>query len=67
MEYQIGCLADHADAIATLARRHHDEWATQTSEMSIGDREARFTARARRGELPTGFVAIVGGQVVAVA
>src|SRR5438876_12277484 len=67
MEYQIGYLADHADAVAALARWHHDEWATRTPEISIGDRAARFTARAQRGGLPMGFVAIVGGQVVGLA
>jgi predicted N-acetyltransferase YhbS len=67
MPFQIEYLADHVDAIPGLARAHYTEWATVTPHLTIPDRAARFQARARRGSIPTGFVAILSGSVVGLA
>lgn len=67
MTFQIEYLADHVDAIPALARSHHTEWTTITPHLTVSDRVARFQARARRGSIPTGFVAVVSGRVVGLA
>lgn len=64
MAFQIEYLADHVDAIPALARSHHAEWTAITPHLTVPDRVARFQARARRGSIPTGFVAVVNGNVV---
>ena len=64
MAFQIEYLADHVDAIPVLARSHHAEWAAITPHLTVSDRVARFQACARRGAIPTGFVAVVNRSVV---
>ena len=67
MPIQIEYLADHIDAIPWLARAHHTEWAAITPHLTVSERAARFQARARRGSIPTGFVAVLSGNVVGLA
>lgn len=67
MAFQIEYLADHIEAIPALARWHHDDWKAITPHLTVSDRVARFQARARRGGLPVGFVAVVDGSVVGLA
>ncbi len=67
VEFEIEHLADHVDAIPTLARWHHDEWESMTPELTVADRADRFRARARTGSVPTGFVAVVDHEVVGLA
>ncbi len=67
MALQIEYLADHLDVIPTLARWHHDEWASITPHLSVADRIAGFQARAQRGGIPTGFVALLDAHVVGLA
>ena len=63
----IDYLADHRNAIPKLAELHHAEWLTVTPGLSVADRVAGFEARARRGSIPTGFVALVEDAVVGMA
>jgi len=63
----IAYLDEHLDAIPTLAAWHHDAWSAVTPHLSIGDRVAGFQARARRGSIPTGFVALADGVVAGMA
>ena len=67
MKFEIEYLAEHVDAIPTLARWHHDEWARMTPELTVNDRANRFRSRARTGSVPTGFVAVVHHEVVGMA
>jgi len=67
MVFKIEYLADHMDAIPGLARAHQAEWAAITPHVTVSDRAARFQARAGRGGIPTGFVAVVNGTVVGLA
>lgn len=67
MALQIAYLDQHLDAIPTLARWHHMEWAAVTPHLSVADRIAGFRARARRGTVPTSFVAILDANVVGLA
>jgi GNAT superfamily N-acetyltransferase len=67
MNVHFGYLDEHLDAIPTLAQWHHAEWHALTPELSIADRIAGFTARARRGSIPTGVVARVDDRVVGMA
>ena len=67
MELEIDYLAHHVDAIPTLARWHHDEWASITPELTIADRVKHLRARAGTGGVPTGFVAVVNAEVVGLA
>ena len=67
MGLQIEYLDQHIDAIADLARWHHAEWAAITPHLSLSDRVAGFRARARRGGIPTAFVAVLGADVVGLA
>jgi len=64
---EIEYLAQHLDAIPTLARWHHAEWVAITPHLSIADRIAGFQARAQRGAIPTGFVALLDANVVGLA
>src|SRR5262245_27286974 len=66
-EPQIAYLDEHTDAISTLAQWHHAEWLEITPNLSVGDRIAGFSERARRGSIPTGLVAVIDGQVVGMA
>jgi GNAT superfamily N-acetyltransferase len=67
MALQIHYLAEHLDTIPTLAGWHHEEWAAITPHLSVADRIAGFRARARRGTIPTGLVAVLGGDIVGLA
>jgi len=67
MGLRIEYLDEHADAIPSLAQWHHDEWFAMTPHLSVADRIAGFTARARRGSIPTGFVGLVDDRVVGMA
>jgi GNAT superfamily N-acetyltransferase len=67
MALQIDYLAEHLDTIPALARWHHEEWAAITPHLSIADRIAGFRARAQRGTVPTGLVAVLGGEIVGLA
>jgi GNAT superfamily N-acetyltransferase len=60
-------LDEHLEAIPTLARWHHAQWASVTPDLTVEDRIAGFGARARRGSVPTAFVALVDGQVAGLA
>jgi len=64
---QIDYLADHRYAIPKLAELHHAEWLSITPTLSVADRIAGLEARARRGSIPTGFVAIDDDTVVGMA
>lgn len=64
---QVDYLQNHRDAIPALAELHHAEWLSITPTLSVADRIAAFEARARRGSIPTGFVAIDGDTVVGMA
>ena len=64
---RIDYLEAHADAIPELAQWHHVEWLAVTPDLTVADRMAGFRARARRGSIPTGFVALIDRQVVGMA
>jgi GNAT superfamily N-acetyltransferase len=64
---RFGYLDEHLDAIPTLAQWHHAEWHAVTPDLTISDRIAGFTARARRGSVPTGIVGLVDDHVVGMA
>jgi GNAT superfamily N-acetyltransferase len=63
----IAYLDEHMDAIPSLAAWHHDAWFSVTPHLSVADRIAGFQARARRGSIPTGFVALADSTVVGMA
>ena len=67
MNLLIDYLENHRDAIPTLAELHYSEWISITPTLSVADRVAGFEARARRGSIPTGFVAIDDDTVVGMA
>ncbi len=67
MTLEIAYLDEHVDAIPALAARHHDAWSAVTPHLSVADRIAGFQARARRGSIPTGFVALADSVVVGMA
>ena len=60
-------LADHADAIPTLAQWHHDQWRTITPHLTVADRIAGFRSRTGRRQVPTAFVAVLDDIVVGMA
>jgi len=67
VDLRIAYLDEHIDAIPSLARWHHAEWFAVTPNLSVADRIAGFTARARRGSIPTGFVGLIDNRVVGMA
>ena len=67
MNVRFAYLDEHTEAIPTLARWHHDEWHAVTPNLSVADRIAGFTARARRGSIPLGLVALLDDLVVGMA
>ena len=67
MRLQVDYLDEHLDALPTLARWHHAEWSSVTPGLSVADRVAGFRARAQRGTIPTGFVALLAGSVIGMA
>ena len=64
---QIAYLDEHVDSILSLATWHHETWHTVTPHLSVADRIAGFERRARRGSIPTGFVALIDSTVVGMA
>jgi GNAT superfamily N-acetyltransferase len=64
MDLRIEYLDEHEACIPELARLHHAEWLSVTPHLSEADRIAGFKERARRGSIPTGFVGLLGDQVV---
>ena len=64
---RIDYLDEHMDAIPELARWHHAEWLEVTPDLSLADRIVGFRARARRGSVPTGFVAVIDRRVAGLA
>lgn len=66
-EVRIDSLDACREAIPSLAAWHHAEWSSITPELSVADRIAGFEERARRGSVPTGFVALRGGEVAGMA
>jgi predicted N-acetyltransferase YhbS len=64
---QIAYLDEHVDAIPLLAAWHHQTWLAVTPGLSVADRIAGFEQRARRGSIPTGFVALIESAVVGMA
>jgi predicted N-acetyltransferase YhbS len=68
MDFIIDHLANHVDAIPTLARWHHDQWAHMAPPgRTLDDRVTEFRRRATRGRVPTGFVALMNDDVVGMA
>ena len=67
MALVIDYLDQHVDAIPALARWHHAEWSAVTPHLSVPDRIAGFRARAQRGIIPTGFVALLNNTPVGMA
>lgn len=59
-DFRIEPLADHIDAIPTLADWHHAEWGHLNKAISREARAERLRARATRGGIPTTVVALVG-------
>jgi len=64
---EIDYLDEHLDAIPTLAQWHHGEWSLVTPGLSVADRAEGFQARAQRGTIPTGFVALLDNIVAGMA
>jgi GNAT superfamily N-acetyltransferase len=64
---RIEYLADHLEAIPTLADWHHDEWQTRTPWLSLEDRISRLTERAGRRQVPTTLVALLDSVIVGFA
>jgi N-acetylglutamate synthase-like GNAT family acetyltransferase len=60
-------LDQHLEAIPLLAQWHQHEWGAVTPDLSLADRIRGFHARARRGGVPTGVVAVVDSSVVGLA
>ena len=67
VDVRIAYLAEHLDAIPTLAQWHHAEWSWVTPDLTVADRIAGFTARARRNSIPTAFVGLADDAVVGMA
>lgn len=62
----IASLADHADAIPTIAEWYIDEWEPYYGPGGPGDAEADLASRCSRDAIPAGLVAMDGKQVVGV-
>jgi len=59
----IGLLADHTEAIATLAEWYLSEWEPYYGVHGPGDAWADLTSRCNREKIPIGLVAIEGDRV----
>ena len=59
----IGLLADHTEAIATLAEWYLFEWEPYYGVHGPGDAWADLTSRCNREKIPIGLVAIEGDRV----
>lgn len=64
MNLRLEYLADHGDAIPTLALWSHRHWSWLTPERTLAEREERLQARAHRGGVPTALVAMLDDRVV---
>jgi GNAT superfamily N-acetyltransferase len=62
-EIKIGLLADHAEAIATLAEWYLLEWEPYYGEDGPGDVWADLKSRCNRKKAPIGLVAMEGNRV----
>ena len=69
VHFELGYLQNHRDGIARLAQWTHDHWAVVTPRftLAVEDHIKRLEARAHVGQIPTGFVALVDGQVIGLA
>jgi GNAT superfamily N-acetyltransferase len=67
LRFTIDYLAHHTDAIPTLAQWHHDQWISLTPGLTVADRIKGFERRATIGSVPTGFVALMNGEVAGMA
>jgi GNAT superfamily N-acetyltransferase len=56
--WQIDYLADHPDAIPTLARWHHEQWKHLSPGDTVEQRIARLEAHLFKEQIPTTFVAL---------
>jgi GNAT superfamily N-acetyltransferase len=55
---QIDYLADHPDAVPTLARWHHEQWRHLNPGDTIEQRIVRLQAHLDKRQIPTTFVAL---------
>ncbi len=65
--YEIGYLAEHRNAIPTLARWHYDEWNWFVPHLTIDVRAALLQNFAQCGSIPTALVALRGEAVLGMA
>jgi GNAT superfamily N-acetyltransferase len=54
----IDYLADHPNAIPTLARWHHEQWKHLSPGDTVAQRIVRLQAHLVKGQIPTTFVAL---------
>jgi predicted N-acetyltransferase YhbS len=57
-------LADHEDAIPTLARWHYEQWGRKSPTRSVESAAARLRGHLRRDATPLTLVALAGDAVV---
>ncbi len=57
-------LADHPEAIPTIARWHFDQWGRKSPTRSVESAAARLRGHLRRDATPLTMVALAGGDVV---
>lgn len=63
-DMEIKLLADHSEAIATLADWYITEWQPYYGELGPGDAESDLTSRCNRNLIPAGLVAVEDDQVI---
>ena len=64
MPFTIGLLADRPDLIDALAEAYRLQWPSWYGPGGRGDAVADLTARAQRGRIPLGLVAIEDGAAI---
>jgi len=57
-------LADHEDAIPTIARWHYEQWGRKSPTRSVESAAARLRGHLRRDATPLTLVALAGGVLV---
>ncbi|HKG25703.1 MAG TPA: GNAT family N-acetyltransferase [Thermomicrobiales bacterium] len=62
--FRIETIADHLDLIETIARWHWDEWGHADPGGSPASWTAGLRERARRGAIPTTYVALDGDDLL---
>ena len=62
--FRIEHLADHPDAIPTIARWHFDQWGRKSPTRNVASATARLRGHLRRDATPLTLVALQGGLVV---